>query len=97
MVFFMRQPLGMHEAPDRDVVDLQAAHLGQLSDQATQGKVSATLAAVQKPVPVRARERRRPVAADLAVIDAAGGFELADPEVGRADGDPEPRRGPVVR
>ena len=92
----MRQPLGMHEAPDRDVVDLQAAHLGQLSDQATQGKVSATLAAVQKPVPVRARERRRPVAADLAVIDAAGGCELADPEVGRADGDPEPRRGPVV-
>ena len=35
--------------------------------------------------------------ADLAVVEAAGGFKLADPQVGRADGDPEPGRSFVVR
>ena len=46
---------------------------------------------------MRARQRRRPVTANFAVIEATGGRELADPEVGRADGDPEPGRGFVVR
>ena len=31
------------------------------------------------------------------VVEATGGFELADPEVGHTDGDPEPGRGFVVR
>ena len=93
----MRQPLGMHKAPDRDVVDLYPANLGQLGDQAPQGEVAAALAAIQESVPMEARQCRRLVTADLAVVEAAGGFELADPEVGHTDGDPEPGRGFVVR
>ena len=46
---------------------------------------------------MKAQQCRRLVTADLAVVEAAGGFELADPEVSRTDGDPEPGRGFVVR
>ena len=52
---------------------------------------------MQQPVPISTRQGRRLVTADLAVVEAAGGLELADLQVGRADGDPEPGRGFVVR
>ena len=62
----MRQPLGMHKAPDGDVVDLQPANLSQLGNQPTQGEVPAAPAPLQKPVPMRTRQCRRLVACEIA-------------------------------
>jgi hypothetical protein len=56
--------LGVHELPDRTVVDLQAA-LAQFIDKAAQNEVFLA-AALDKPIPPSARYLLRLVAADPA-------------------------------
>ena len=69
----MRQPLGVHELPDRAVVDFQAA-LAQFRDKAAQGEILLP-AAPHKPVAKRPGYLAGLVAADLSGRHAAGLIE----------------------
>jgi hypothetical protein len=51
-VFFKAEPFGMHEAPDRAVVDRESA-LGQLRHQPARREAGAA-AALDQPAPMRA-------------------------------------------
>src|SRR5712691_9121427 len=82
-VFFEAQPLGMNEAPDRPVINLQAA-LGKLGHKPAQGEVL-LLHPLQQPGTVLARNQLRLVPAHLARRDTPSLTQAPHPVDGRAD------------
>src|SRR6266852_2551893 len=94
-VFFEAQLLGVDEAPDRPVIDLETT-LGQFGHQPAQGKVFLPRP-LQQPGTILARNRLRLVPAHLAWRNAAGLAPALHPVDGRADTHAELRRRPVAR
>lgn len=73
----MRQPVLMHERPNRPIIGLKPT-FGQLSHQAAQGKITLSEPG-GKPNLVFTPDRARTMPAHLARRDSAGFSETADP------------------